>query len=97
MIRYTCDKCGKEMHERDPRFEARVEAGPVYDESLDFMDEIDFSGEESLTEMMERLDREAWQDNTGGSFKFDLCEECYHEFCDSPLLKGARSRSGFRR
>lgn len=97
MIRYCCDKCGKELFEHDPRYEAKIETGPVYDEIPEFIDELDFSGEESLPEMMERLDREAWQDNSGGSFRFDLCEVCYHEFCASPLLKGARSRSGFRR
>lgn len=96
MIRYTCDKCGTEMSERDPRYEARVDAGPVYEESTDLFEEMEFT-EESLTDMMERLDREAWQDNSGGSFRFDLCENCYNEFISSPLLKGVRARSGYRR
>jgi methionyl-tRNA synthetase len=96
MIRYTCDKCGREMSDREPRYEAKVEAGPVYDETADLFEDIEY-GEESLTEMMERLDREAWQDNSGGSFRFDLCESCYQEFVGSPLFKGMRARSGFRR
>ncbi|MFH0910269.1 MAG: hypothetical protein V1918_01985 [Planctomycetota bacterium] len=97
MIRFTCDKCGKEMQERDSRYEARIEAGPVYEETTSFMEDLDLGGEESLTEMMERLDREAWQDGGGGSFRFDLCEACYREFIGSPLFKSAHSQSGFRR
>jgi hypothetical protein len=97
MIRYVCDKCGREMHERDARYETRIEAGPVYNEQMDLFEELDLNGEESLTEMMERLDREAWQDAEGGSFRFDLCEQCYREFVSSPLFKGIKSRSGFRR
>ncbi len=97
MIRYTCDKCGKEIHEREPRYEASIEAGPAYEEGEDLLANVDFGGEESLTEMMERLDREAWQDAGGGSFRFDLCEACYREFIESPLFKTARSRGGLRR
>ncbi|MHC4873226.1 MAG: hypothetical protein ACYTFY_15390 [Planctomycetota bacterium] len=97
MIRYTCDKCGKEIYDHETRFEARVDAGPVYDENLDLFEELDFSGEESLTEMMERLDREAWQDGNGGSFKFDMCEKCYNEFISSSVFQGVKSKSGFRR
>ena len=97
MIRYTCDKCGKEMNEREPRYEARIDAGPVFEEDTDLFEDLGIEGEESLTEMMERLDREAWQDGMGGSFRFDLCENCYQEFISHPLLKGTQSRSGFRR
>jgi hypothetical protein len=97
MIRFTCDKCGRQIQEGAQRYEARVEAGPVFDENLDMFEELDMSGEESLTEMMERLDREAWQDATCGSFKFDLCEKCYHEFVSSSLFQNINARSGFKR
>ncbi len=97
MIKYTCDKCGKNINNQETRYEARVEAGPVYDDNLDLFEELDFGGEESLTEMMERLDREAWQDSHGGSFKLDMCETCYNEFVASSIFKGVKANSGFRR
>ena len=61
-----------------------------------FFEDLEF-GEESLTDMIERLDREAWRDSTAGSFHFDLCEPCYQELVASPLFKGMRARSGFKR
>ena len=100
MQKHVCDHCGKEMGEGYLRYEARIEAGPAFTDAELGLDGIDFNSGESLTEMMDRLDREAKEDALGGAYHFDLCENCYRTFLESPLLKMARSRDahqGYRR
>ena len=93
MLRFTCDGCGKEMFEGEMRYEVRIDARPCHDEDADLFEEVDFNGNESITEMMERLDQEARMDSAGGNFRFDLCETCYCQFVSNPLMIKTRSRS----
>lgn len=92
MLRLTCDGCGKELFEGESRYEVQINANPCYDQDADLFEELDFHGEESLTEMMERLDREARMDCAGGNFHLDLCEDCYCQFVSNPLMVKARDR-----
>lgn len=94
MIHYSCDRCRREIDAlHDLRYIVRLEIEPARDrnevESVDHTDH--------LLELDEMLDE---ADDFGGSFdhhqkQYDLCVDCYRQFCKNPLGREVSLPFGF--
>jgi len=89
MIRYRCDRCGKDLPPgAADRFVVRIEVfaaeGPleITDEELrkDHQAEI-----RRLVEQLSHTPIDEVEDNVYRAFRFDLCDKCHAEYLRDPL------------
>ena len=91
MIRYRCDKCGKDLPSGTAdRFVVRIEVfaaeGPLEITAEDL--EKDHRAEIRRTiEQLSKTPLDEVEDKVYRSFRFDLCGRCHAEYLRDPLRK----------
>ena len=91
MIRYRCDKCGKELPPgASGRFVVRIEVfaaeGPLEITAEDL--EKDHQAEIRRTiEQLSKTPLDDVEDTVYRSFRFDLCGKCHAEYLRDPLIR----------
>jgi hypothetical protein len=92
MIRYRCDKCGKDLPPGTAdRFVVRIEVfaaeGPIEITTGDL--QKDHQAEIRRTiEQLSRAPLDEVEDKVYRSFRFDLCARCHAEYLRDPLQRG---------
>ena len=91
MIRYECDKCGRNMGPNDAqRFIVKMEIFAAAGH-LDLDAEAATSDENALADVIESLkkaDPDEIEDQTYRAFRFDVCDACRRILLDRPLGPG---------
>lgn len=89
MVHFSCDQCGKELRPgEDDRFVIKIEAVPALDPSELTEADLDEDHMEAVSELLCDLeDDPSILDEPRKSFRYDLCEDCYHRYVQDPLGK----------
>lgn len=87
MIHYTCDRCQKRIEDQALRYVVRLEMQAEIDDT-DGIPADDDSQLEQMQEILSDLDEEAEEELIEDVYqrhRFDLCNQCYHQFKRDPL------------
>ena len=87
MIHYTCDRCQKRIESQALRYTVRMEMQAEFDEAgvEPVEEEVQL---EQMQEILAELDEEEGEDLIQDVYqrhRFDLCNECFHQFKSDPL------------
>ncbi len=88
MLHFTCDLCGKELHEEDARFVVKIEAYAAHDPAEITEQDLDEDHMEAVAELlreMEENDGEVDLTDPHKTFRYDLCPCCHKKFLNDPL------------
>ena len=98
MIRYTCDRCKRDI---DPSTDLRytvtieIEAGCEGDE-MEVVDDIDHLDElQDLIQSADELCASVFDDDLYQRKQFDLCKCCFRQYIKNPLARDVNASAGY--
>lgn len=100
MIRYTCDRCGRDLsngaHER---FEVFIDVRPTDDSWQLTEEDVDDDNLAKMSKMLDELeakeDMTDYADTAPLQIRFDLCASCRAKFLDNPLNRPSSAKLKF--
>ena len=106
---FSCDVCGKTLHDHDPRFAWSIEGGPVRaDEEPTVLedDECDLDSVDGVDELLLEREGRTETDTDGDTAEmlpvcvrrtYDVCGGCYGKLVSDPLGRESRKARPFSR
>lgn len=87
MIHYTCDRCQKKIENQALRYVLRMEMQAEFDATENSSQDEECHLEQ-MQEILAELDEDAGEqliEDVYQRHRFDLCNDCYHQFKNDPL------------
>ncbi|MBN1489613.1 MAG: hypothetical protein JXA69_06810 [Phycisphaerae bacterium] len=88
MIRYRCDKCGKDLGPGSDHFVVRIEAFAAASPLEITAEDVEKDHQAEIRQLVEQLSHtplDEVEDQVFRAFRFDLCGPCHREYLRNPL------------
>jgi len=88
MLHYSCDRCKKDLDQHDLRYVVKVETHAAMESMAPEEPEDDRDHLLEIQEILEKLNDEEVESFGQHAFTqnaYDLCGQCYKEYCKNPL------------
>jgi hypothetical protein len=87
MIHYSCDRCQREIHQHEIRYQIHIEARAALEQTEEeYNDETDHLAElQDILEKLQGVDGDEIKQEIYQRHRYDLCRACYQQFIDNPL------------